>query len=68
MNLQERKKCCDDRQDVYRLGVRCSVSQEQLRHNFYDHRSDLWALGCLMYELCALRLVHHFAVDIICAE
>ena len=21
----------------------------------YDHKSDLWMLGCILYELCALR-------------
>lgn len=31
-----------------------SNSQEQLREQEYDERSDLWSLGCLVYELCAL--------------
>ena len=28
--------------------------QELLREQSYDEKSDLWSLGCLIYELCAL--------------
>ena len=28
--------------------------QEQLEGCGYDGRSDVWSLGCLMYELCTL--------------
>ena len=31
-----------------------SPHQEQLDEQGYDEKSDLWSLGCLLYELCAL--------------
>jgi len=30
--------------------------QEQLLGNKYNEKSDVWSLGVILYELCALRL------------
>ena len=40
-----------------RLGMRLGCydyMQELLKEQSYDEKSDLWSLGCLIYELCAL--------------
>lgn len=29
------------------------MSPELINSQAYDHKSDIWALGCLIYELCA---------------
>ena len=29
------------------------VAPEQIEHDLADERSDVWALGCVLYELCA---------------
>lgn len=30
---------------------------EILAENRYDTKSDIWSLGCLVFEMCALRYV-----------
>ncbi|XP_011404763.1 PREDICTED: serine/threonine-protein kinase Nek2-like [Amphimedon queenslandica] len=37
------------------VGTPYYMSPEQYSCNSYDHRSDLWSIGCLLYELCALK-------------
>ncbi|HEY2511555.1 MAG TPA: serine/threonine-protein kinase, partial [Polyangiaceae bacterium] len=34
------------------LGTPAYLSPEQLEHGLADDRSDVWALGCVLYELC----------------
>lgn len=34
------------------LGTPAYLSPEQLEHGLADERSDVWALGCVLYELC----------------
>lgn len=33
------------------------MSPEIVNESLYDTKSDVWALGCLIYELCALKYV-----------
>ncbi|XP_034044572.1 serine/threonine-protein kinase Nek2-like [Thalassophryne amazonica] len=36
-----------------RAGTPLYMSPEKINESQYDERSDIWSLGCLMYELCA---------------
>jgi NIMA (never in mitosis gene a)-related kinase len=38
-----------------RVGTPYFMSPELCRSQAYSAKSDIWALGCLVYELCALR-------------
>mmetsp|Transcript_13723 Transcript_13723/g.25879 ORF Transcript_13723/g.25879 Transcript_13723/m.25879 type:complete len:695 (-) Transcript_13723:88-2172(-) len=38
-----------------RVGTPLYMSPEVLKSNGYDWKSDVWSLGCIVYELCALR-------------
>lgn len=33
------------------------MSPELMQEKAYDTKSDIWSLGCLIYELCALKYV-----------
>ncbi|KAK3237045.1 hypothetical protein CYMTET_52850, partial [Cymbomonas tetramitiformis] len=36
-------------------GTPYSMSPEIFRNRPYNHKSDVWALGCVLYEICALH-------------
>lgn len=38
-----------------RVGTPLYMSPEVLQGNGYDFKSDVWSLGCIAYELCALK-------------
>jgi non-specific serine/threonine protein kinase/NIMA (never in mitosis gene a)-related kinase len=40
------------------IGTPYYMSPELFKNKPYNHKSDVWALGCVLYELCAL--VHPF--------
>lgn len=37
-----------------RVGTPLYMSPEVLQGNGYDFQCDVWSLGCIAYELCAL--------------
>ena len=37
------------------VGLLGYLHQEQLTGAEYNAKSDVWSLGCILYELCALR-------------
>jgi len=37
-----------------RVGTPLYMSPEVLQNNGYDFKSDVWSLGCISYEFCAL--------------
>jgi len=37
------------------------MSPEMMQEKSYDSESDIWSLGCLIYELCALKPPFHEA-------
>lgn len=37
------------------IGTPQNLSPEICRQQGYDYKSDIWGLGCVLYEMCALR-------------
>ena len=37
------------------LGTRIYFSPELCEEKPYNHKSDIWSLGCVLYELCTFR-------------
>lgn len=37
------------------VGTPLFLSPEVIKHENYDHRVDIWALGCVLYHLAALE-------------
>lgn len=33
------------------------MSPELMSEKAYDTKSDIWSLGCMVYEMCALRSI-----------
>jgi NIMA (never in mitosis gene a)-related kinase len=43
------------------VGTPYYMSPEVVQNHPYTFKSDVWALGCILYELCSLK--HAFAAD-----
>jgi NIMA (never in mitosis gene a)-related kinase 2 len=49
------KKLSEESQYAYtNVGTPYYMSPEQLNENKYNEKSDIWSIGCLLYELCSL--------------
>ena len=38
-----------------RVGTPIYLSPEMIKHQPYDYKVDIWAIGCVLYNLAALR-------------
>ncbi len=37
------------------VGTPCYISPELCEGKAYGQKSDVWALGCVLYEMCTLK-------------
>ena len=37
------------------IGTPYYMSPEQFKYKPYSYKTDIWALGCVIYEMCSLR-------------
>ena len=52
-----------------KCGTHCYMAPEVLDGQPYNHRADLWSLGCVLYELCTLEKAFndHSQIALMCA-
>ncbi|EPR57115.1 NEK kinase [Toxoplasma gondii GAB2-2007-GAL-DOM2] len=48
----------DNMAETY-VGSPCYMSPELYKREPYNYKSDIWALGCVLFELCCLRKPFH---------
>ena len=55
------------------IGTLCYSSPEVVKNEEYDYRSDIWSLGCIIYELCTYTMLFNSSnerglIDKICSQ
>ena len=45
------------------VGTPCYISPELCEGKPYNQKSDIWALGCVLYELASLKRAYEAAVS-----
>ena len=46
------------------IGTELYYAPERLENKNYDNKIDIWALGCIIYELCELKKCFNSRIDI----
>ena len=47
------------------IGTDLYYAPERFENEYYDNKIDIWSLGCIIYELCALKKCFNSRMDII---
>ncbi len=47
------------------VGTPCYISPELCEGKPYNQKSDVWALGCVLYEMCTLKYAHNIVIILI---